>query len=100
MQDSPQVYIRTGGEELGPLSVNDIKKMIDGGLFNPDDFIRLTEEGVWVKAGNVKHLKALFEEPFVPAIIRLALHYSAAAKPVKDSGTGSLQVFHRTGYSH
>lgn len=62
MQDTSQIYIRTSGEELGPLSVTDIKKMIDGGLFNRDDLIRLTEGGVWVKAKNVKHLQALFEE--------------------------------------
>jgi hypothetical protein len=62
MQDTSQIFIRISGEELGPLSVLDIKKMIDGGLFNPDDFIRIAEGGVWVKAINVKHLQALFEE--------------------------------------
>jgi len=62
MQNSPHIYIRINDEELGPLSTEDIKTMVDEGRFGPDDFIRLAEREMWVKAKNVKHLNALFED--------------------------------------
>ncbi|MCP4231723.1 MAG: hypothetical protein GY771_16460 [bacterium] len=62
MAEETKIYIRIGGEENGPLSVAEIKRLVDENRFNPDDFIRLGAHEVWVQAKNVEHLNALFEE--------------------------------------
>ncbi|MGD8720031.1 MAG: hypothetical protein PVH29_14565, partial [Candidatus Zixiibacteriota bacterium] len=64
MADEKQVelYLRIDGVEHGPLAVDDVKDWIDKGKFRPTDFIRTGDQKAWVKAENLVHLKALFDE--------------------------------------
>jgi hypothetical protein len=64
MADNKEVvlYLRIDGEEYGPLTVDDVKAWIDRGKFRRTDFIRMSDKKAWVKAENLVHLKALFDE--------------------------------------
>lgn len=64
MADNKEVelYLRIDGEEYGPLAVDDVKAWIDRGKFRRTDFIRTSDKKAWVKAENLVHLKALFDE--------------------------------------
>jgi len=57
-----ELYIRVDGVEHGPLTVGEIKAWVDGGKFRPTDYIRMADKKAWVKAENLVHLKALFDE--------------------------------------
>jgi TonB family protein len=57
-----ELYLRIDGEEYGPLTVDDVKAWIDRGKFRRTDFIRMSDKKAWVKAENLVHLKALFDE--------------------------------------
>lgn len=62
MDDNPKLYLKVGGEEHGPFTVEEVKTWVDAGYFALDDYIRMEGNVHWVKAENVTHLKALFEE--------------------------------------
>jgi TonB family protein len=57
-----ELHLRVDGVEHGPLTVGEVKGWIDGGKFRPTDYIRMADKKAWVKAENLVHLKALFEE--------------------------------------
>jgi TonB family protein len=57
-----ELYLRVDGVEHGPLTVAEVKDWIDGGKFRRTDYIRIADQKTWVKAENLVHLKALFEE--------------------------------------
>ena len=56
-------YFQAMGQELGPLSVAELKAKVANGQIQPDTFVRKTVEGKWVIAGKVKGLFAVAEEP-------------------------------------
>lgn len=56
-------YFQAMGQELGPLSVGELKAKVANGQIQPDTFVRKTAEGRWVVAGKVKGLFAAPEEP-------------------------------------
>lgn len=62
MNEAPKLYIKIDDSEHGPLTVEEIKQWIDDGRFSVDDYIRMDGNVHWVKAENVVHLKALFDE--------------------------------------
>jgi len=62
MVEAPNLYLRIRGDEHGPLTVEEIKEWVDEGRFTVDDYIRTDGNLHWVKAENVVHLKALFDE--------------------------------------
>ncbi len=74
-------YFQVMGQELGPLSVGELKAKVANGQIQPDTLVRKTAEGKWVFAGKVKGLFAIPEEP-PPAPVAPP----AAAKP-KSSAT-------------
>lgn len=57
-----ELYLRIGSVEHGPLTVSEVKAWIDDGKFHRTDYIRMADKKAWVKAENLVHLKALFEE--------------------------------------
>ena len=57
-----ELYIRVDGAEHGPLTVDEIKAWIDDGKFRQTDYIRMADKKAWVKAENLVHVKALFDE--------------------------------------
>jgi TonB family protein len=62
MVESTKLYLRIDDEEHGPLTVEEIKEWVDEGRFTLEDYIRMDGNVHWVKAENVVHLKALFDE--------------------------------------
>ena len=62
MADDTQLYLRVNGVEHGPLTVAEVKSWVDQGKFRPTDYIRMGDKKAWVKAENLLHLKALFDE--------------------------------------
>lgn len=61
-QQETKLFVRIDGVEHGPLTVAEVKNWIDSGKFRPFDFIRREDQKTWVKAENLVHLKALFDE--------------------------------------
>ena len=61
-ENKVDLYLRVDGVEHGPFAVDDVKEWIDEGRFRPTDFIRMADKKAWVKAENLVHLKALFDE--------------------------------------
>jgi TonB family protein len=57
-----ELYLRIDGVEHGPLTVEEVKAWVDEGKFRRTDYIRMAGKKAWVKAENLVHLKALFEE--------------------------------------
>ncbi len=57
-----KVFLRVDGAEHGPLSAEEVKSWIDEGRFRSTDYIRVAGKKAWVRAENVVHLKALFDE--------------------------------------
>lgn len=49
-------YFQAMGQELGPLSVGELKAKVANGQIQPDTLVRKTVEGKWVFAGKVKGL--------------------------------------------
>ncbi|UCE27588.1 MAG: TonB family protein [Candidatus Coatesbacteria bacterium] len=62
MAEAPKLYLQIDGEEHGPITVEEVKEWVDEGRFTVDDYIRTDGNLHWVKAENVVHLKALFDE--------------------------------------
>jgi TonB family protein len=62
MNETSKLYLKTNGDEYGPLTVEEVKQWVDDGRFSPENYIRMDGNVHWVKAENVVHLKALFEE--------------------------------------
>lgn len=56
-------YFQVMGQELGPLSVGELKAKVTSGQIQPDTLVRKTAEGKWIFAGKVKGLFAVPEEP-------------------------------------
>jgi TonB family protein len=54
--------LRIDGRETGPFTVEEVKDKINDGTFRRWDFIRTEGKTSWIKAENLVHLKALFEE--------------------------------------
>lgn len=71
-------YFQAMGQELGPLSVGELKAKVANGQIQPDTLVRKTAEGKWVFASKVKGLFAIPDEPPPPPPV--------AAKP-KSSAT-------------
>jgi TonB family protein len=61
-ENKVELYLRVDGVEHGPLSVEEVKTWIDDGKFHGTDYIRMSDKKAWVKAENLVHLKALFDE--------------------------------------
>jgi TonB family protein len=61
-ENTVELYLRIDGVEHGPLTVDDVKEWIDKGEFRRTDYIRTADKKAWVKAENLVHLKALFDE--------------------------------------
>lgn len=59
-------YFQAMGQELGPLSVSELKAKVSNGQIQPDTLVRKGPEGRWVFGGNVKGLFAAPEEPPPP----------------------------------
>ncbi len=57
-----ELYLKIDGKEYGPLAVAEVKAWIDQGRFRRTDFLRMGDKKTWVKAENLVHLKALFDE--------------------------------------
>ena len=51
------------GQELGPLSVGELKAKVANGQIQPDTLVRKSAEGKWIFGGKVKGLFAVPEEP-------------------------------------
>lgn len=56
-------YFQVMGQELGPLSVGELKAKVANGQIQPDTLVRKTAEGKWIFAGKVKGLFAVPDEP-------------------------------------
>ena len=56
-------YFQAMGQELGPLSVAELKAKVASGQIQTDTLVRKTAEGKWIFAGKVKGLCAIPEEP-------------------------------------
>ncbi|MCP4230709.1 MAG: TonB family protein [bacterium] len=56
------LFLRIDGRETGPFTVGEVKDKINDGSFRRWDFIRTEGKKSWIKAENLVHLKALFEE--------------------------------------
>ena len=56
-------YFQVMGQELGPLSVGELKAKVANGQIQPDTLVRKTAEGKWIFAGKVKGLFAIPDEP-------------------------------------
>ncbi len=61
MAEEGNLFLRIEGEERGPLTVGQVKELIDKREFTPEDFIRMEDKTHWVMAKNLVHLKALFD---------------------------------------
>ena len=53
---SNEWFVHSDGEQLGPLSPAELKRMVEQGRVSPETPVRLGTEGKWVKAGRVKGL--------------------------------------------
>ena len=56
-------YFQVMGQELGPLSVGELKAKVANGQIQPDTLVRKSAEGKWIFGGKVKGLFAVPEEP-------------------------------------
>lgn len=56
-------YFQVMGQELGPLSVGELKAKVANGQIQPDTLVRKTAEGKWIFGGKVKGLFTVPEEP-------------------------------------
>ena len=56
-------YFQVMGQELGPLSVGELKAKVANGQIQPDTLIRKGTDGKWVFGGKVKGLFSVPEEP-------------------------------------
>ncbi len=56
-----RLFLKIKDVEHGPLTVAQIKEWIEQGKFHITDFIRSEDQTVWVMAGNLAHLKRLFD---------------------------------------
>ena len=74
-------YFQVMGQELGPLSVGELKAKVTNGQIQPDTLVRKTAEGKWIFAGKVKGLFAIPEEP-PPAPPPAAKPKSSATLPI------------------
>jgi TonB family protein len=61
-KEEVKLYLRVDGAEHGPLTVAEVKDWIDEGKFRRTDYLRTEDKKAWVKAENLVHLKALFDE--------------------------------------
>lgn len=83
-------YFQVMGQELGPLSVGELKAKVANGQIQPDTLVRKTAEGKWLFAGKVKGLFGVPEEP-PPAPI--ATPKSSATMPVvKPKSSATIPV--------
>ena len=83
-------YFQVMGQELGPLSVGELKAKVANGQIQPDTPVRKTAEGKWIFASKVKGLFAVPEEP-PPAPI--ATPKSSATLPVvKPKSSATIPV--------
>lgn len=62
MTDEVKLFLKIDDVEYGPLTVAEVKEWIDQGKFRRTDYIRMADKKTWVKAENLVHLKALFDE--------------------------------------
>jgi hypothetical protein len=60
--EEKKLFLKIDGRQYGPVSVKMVKKWIDENRMGPDDYVRLTNQKVWVQAKNVEHLNALFHK--------------------------------------
>ncbi len=58
-------YCQILGQELGPLSFNDLLRFAEGGELSADDQLRLGIDGKWRRVGSMGRLVAVL--PYVPA---------------------------------
>jgi len=56
-----RLFLKIKDVEHGPLTVAQVKEWIEQGRFHITDFIRSEDQTVWVMAGNLAHLKRLFD---------------------------------------
>jgi TonB family protein len=56
-----RLFLKIKDVEHGPLTVAQVKEWIEQGKFHITDFIRSEDQTVWVMAGNLAHLKRLFD---------------------------------------
>jgi TonB family protein len=56
-----KLFLKIKDVEHGPLTVAQVKEWIEQGKFHINDLIRAEDQTVWVMAGNLAHLKRLFD---------------------------------------
>lgn len=56
-------YFQSMGQELGPLSVAELKAKVDAGMIQPDTMVRRGVDGKWTYAERVKGLLPLRPDP-------------------------------------
>lgn len=61
MENDPKLLLKIDDEEIGPLTVEEVKELIDKGEFGPDDYIQVEGKAHWIRARNVSQIKKLFD---------------------------------------
>jgi hypothetical protein len=89
-------YFQAMGQELGPLSVAELKAKVASGLIQPDTLVRKGTEGKWVFGGNVKGLfpeaPAADVPPPAPAAKPKSSATMATVPPVKPGSSHEVPV--------
>lgn len=56
-----KLFLKIREIEHGPLTVQQVKEWIDQGKFRITDYIRSEDQTIWIMAGNLAHLRRLFD---------------------------------------
>lgn len=78
---SKQWYCRIDGQEVGPISKEQLRALAQGGSLAPGALVRRSDEPDWTPAYRWKSLFQADKEPQVPEVVRicgLVIHYLSA----------------------
>jgi uncharacterized protein DUF4339 len=100
-------YFQVMGQEIGPLSVGELKAKVANGQIQPDTLVRKTAEGKWIFGGKVKGLFAVPEKPPLAPVAPppVAKPKSSAALPIMSGSAArpkpgsSAEIVARSGSS-
>ena len=62
-------HVAVNGQATGPYNLQSLQKMVFTGQFTAESLVWKADMTVWIKAGDVEELKALFAVPPVPPIL-------------------------------
>lgn len=80
--ESEDWYCQVLGQELGPLSFNDLLRFAESGELSADDQIRFGADGKWRRVGSMGRLVAVLPYQAAPATSQRKARTAAAPKPV------------------